>query len=868
MDKFSWGRRRLRLLTGPAVAVALGITGLGAVANGPANAAPVPGPASAAPEPALLGTSQDNAAGSCWEIKQARPSAPSGAYWLLTPKMAEPQQFYCDQTTDGGGWVLVGKGRNGWTMDDSGKGSAAALLDTGYQSGHDTHQYTADLVDQLLNGGRVVDLSEGIRVRRARNTTGTDWQEARFRPDTRQTGWSWAFPARFSVQSWSFTPGSSGSGTSSGFSGTTDYFGTGSSWARIRTGPSEQTGYTSGFAYGDSVTGSNAASSYLWAPSNGAGRAVPVAQVYVRPRVLSTDAGFTAIPGSGTPAIEARALHESDADPLPWGVAGTAGSTSREGSVEVQAFAEAGGRMYVGGNFRYVQPYDNAGARVEQSFLAAFDLQTGEWVQSFRPRLNEQVRALEVLPNGSIVAGGDFTSANGQPATGVVALDPTTGATDTGFRLTVENRVSGGMVRIWEFERLGDQLYLGGDFTHLVGGGRPSFTYMRALARVRATDGRTEPGVEPGDDGHRHRPRRLRRRVAGLRGRVLQHLEGRAGPQGRGGPHELRDQPRRLGPSPGRPPLVAGVVGQQGLPAGDRRGRRQRVVRRLGAQHLRVRPQHLPADQHDDPAREGRRAVVLGRGRRALRRLPRQQPVRLQRRDDLVRRRPGRRSVDGGAHAALARRLRRGDRRDPSRLRPALHHAVRRLGHARRLDGPAVGGRRHDRDPHVGAGRPLGRWVHPVLRAGLGRAQHAVELPRRQLEQRLDHPRLERRRWQRPPLPGAARRPSGRRDDRHADHPAGRRQRRGGAALLRPGRRPRRQRVGQHAGAHQRGAGQPAPRWPRSRCSTTASRSRSTPGRPATPRARSSATPGRSATATAAPGRSSSTRTPAPAAST
>ena len=50
------------------------------------------------------GSSSNKAAASCYEVKQVNPSASSGTYWLYTPQMSGPAQFYCDQETDGGGW--------------------------------------------------------------------------------------------------------------------------------------------------------------------------------------------------------------------------------------------------------------------------------------------------------------------------------------------------------------------------------------------------------------------------------------------------------------------------------------------------------------------------------------------------------------------------------------------------------------------------------------------------------------------------------------------------------------------------------------------------------------------------------------------
>ena len=54
------------------------------------------------------------------------PERADGLYWIKTPVMPTAQQVYCDQTTDGGGWLLIGRGREGWTFGDGGQGSTAA----------------------------------------------------------------------------------------------------------------------------------------------------------------------------------------------------------------------------------------------------------------------------------------------------------------------------------------------------------------------------------------------------------------------------------------------------------------------------------------------------------------------------------------------------------------------------------------------------------------------------------------------------------------------------------------------------------------------------------------------------------------------
>lgn len=441
-----------------------------------------------AADPPRLGASADTAAGSCWEIKQAQASATDGAYWLLTPAMAEPQQFYCDMTTDGGGWVLVGQGREGWTIDYDGKGDASALLTPGTMPLTTTVQLPSGTVRALMNGGRVDALTDGVRLRRASNAAGTTWQEVRVKY-SKWPQWTWTFGAENPVANWTI-------GSSSGTGGTSASFGSGNSTNVVYNTAVQANTYKRGFGYGSSTAGTSSSTTYLWSATN-AGYALPEAQVWIRPKVLS-NAGFTAIGDGGLAGYAQQSLPSSKALASPWGVSGRAGATATEGNVEVQAFTQSGNTMYVGGNFAYVQQDAAGTGQVNQPFLAAFDVTTGQWIPSFRPTLNEQVHDLATLPNGDVVAGGEFTQANGQPVTGIVALDPTTGATDTSWRLTIEDRLAGDTFRVNALTVAGDYLYIAGAVTHFAGGSKPNaFIYSRGLARVTTANGTPDSGWKP-----------------------------------------------------------------------------------------------------------------------------------------------------------------------------------------------------------------------------------------------------------------------------------------------------------------------------------------------------------------------------------
>lgn len=424
----------------------------------------------------FTGLSSDSAAASCWEIKQLHPDSPSGAYWLLTPSMSAPAQFWCDQDTDGGGWVKVGQGREKWETDAAGRGSAAALLDPAPAPDSNTVQLPTTVVDGLLNETSVNALEDGVRVRRARDIDGTLWQEIRFKL-SKASGWFWSFGAVWPVTTWRVD-------SSQGAGGTTSVFGSGSD-STVDTNTLDVQNFTWSFSYGNGVTGSNASSSYLWSATNGAGRARPFGQVYLRPKLLNADLVFPRISDSGTPKAELESVPDANALVNPWGVTGLAGAYEREGDVEVQSMYALGNTMYVGGRFQHVQRDESGSGRVTQPFLAAFDATTGEYIPSFRPSLNEAVLALAPAAGGKLAVGGKFTSVNGTPVTGFAILDPATGAL-SGPQVTLTNGVTPGVVRVEGISASGGNLYLGGSFTHATGSNNVT-RYDRNVVRINAT---------------------------------------------------------------------------------------------------------------------------------------------------------------------------------------------------------------------------------------------------------------------------------------------------------------------------------------------------------------------------------------------
>ena len=446
------------------------------------------------------GLTAETAAPSCWSVKQSYADSPDGVYWLWTPKLIEPQQFYCDMTTDGGGWVLVGRGREGWSFPYWGQGSPSTVRSpvTG-SAAFAPATLSTPTVDGLMNGGRMDALTDGIRLRRATNTTGTSWQEVRMRVKTFGT-WSWAFGGGIPLSSIKFDTTTTTLSTSFYQTNTTSNTQVANDTRRVTTLPLSGHSFRAGFSFGSAVsTGSNSATSYLWEFAN-ENSAIPFTQVFIRPTTTDADiaaAGVTHAPNSGLAGSTVRKMLDRTPVAQGWAVTGlTPGTAIPNMDDYVKTIAQIGNTIYLGGKFLQVQ-HGIGGPTFAQSYLAAFNVNTGEWISTFHPVINAPVWKIMASPDGTkLFVGGEFTSVNGLAnTTAIAALDPATGApvAATSWLAYVSRPTGSYDVRAMSIQ--GPWLYLGGNFTTISGGTGSNFVgplTLSRLSRVRLTDGRPD----------------------------------------------------------------------------------------------------------------------------------------------------------------------------------------------------------------------------------------------------------------------------------------------------------------------------------------------------------------------------------------
>ncbi len=181
----------------------------------------------------------------------------------------------------------------------------------------------------------------------------------------------------------------------------------------------------------------------------------------------------------------------------PWAVTGiNVGTAIPNMNDYVKTFAQIGNTVYMGGKFLQVQ-HGVGGPTFTQSYLAAFDVNTGEWIPTFNPTINAPVWKIMASPDGTkLFVGGEFSSVNGVAnTTGLAALNPTTGAPvpSSTWQAYVSHGTSNYDVRAMSIQ--GNWLYLGGDFTSITGGtgfDTAGPITLSRLARVQISNGKPD----------------------------------------------------------------------------------------------------------------------------------------------------------------------------------------------------------------------------------------------------------------------------------------------------------------------------------------------------------------------------------------
>ena len=215
----------------------------------------------------------------------------------------------------------------------------------------------------------------------------------------------------------------------------------------------------------------------------------------------AADAAGEPIPDEGLPAELAVALVSTTTTPLQSGVSGVlkVGDSDPLVDTPVQAMAEGDNVMYVGGKFAEVVNSD--GTTGAQSYLAAFDLTSGAWIDTFRPVLDGTVWDLAVAPNGRLLVAGQFTNVNGAAGTSALAmLDPVTGAVITTWRADAIVTATTARPSVRTIDIEGPWVYVGGNFTRLTGPNAVPVPEGR-LGRVSLASGAVDKDFRPNMGG-------------------------------------------------------------------------------------------------------------------------------------------------------------------------------------------------------------------------------------------------------------------------------------------------------------------------------------------------------------------------------
>jgi hypothetical protein len=181
-------------------------------------------------------------------------------------------------TSLGSSWLLVGRGREGWDFDSNGQATNADVpSNLGVVAA-----YEDAIINDIITNAAIDLTGVEIRLHRAADITGTNYQEVLWRPTT-QTDWIWSFddpsPGYAIVQDIQ----ASTLGAASLSNRATRDANPVNDHRRVFTWSWSGHGNKQGFAYGGAISGvnSNDPNTFLW--ENGSeNHAIPYTEVYIR----------------------------------------------------------------------------------------------------------------------------------------------------------------------------------------------------------------------------------------------------------------------------------------------------------------------------------------------------------------------------------------------------------------------------------------------------------------------------------------------------------------------------------------------------------------------------------------------------------
>ena len=219
---------------------------------------------------------------------------PTGSYNML----AGSRKFSAYVERDGThSWLLVGRGREGWTWDANGQGAVDDVTTIGTSSAFVPATYSSATINELIGNSGSVLTDVEIRIKRASNPAGTAFEEARWRPIS-ETDWRWNFDTGMTVDYEVVqTNGAPGGQLGVRINGNTRDFDLGGNDAdRIFTWAWGGHNNLMGFSMGNAVPGADNATTFIWDhPNNGFNHAIPYTEVYIRlknptvPELADTD---------------------------------------------------------------------------------------------------------------------------------------------------------------------------------------------------------------------------------------------------------------------------------------------------------------------------------------------------------------------------------------------------------------------------------------------------------------------------------------------------------------------------------------------------------------------------------------------------